>query len=62
MALWMAKIVVQTKCPYMGGNPYLHRKVPIINIPHCQLEIYVKDTTKCQFVGTGPQKEHVYHF
>ncbi|CAH3173396.1 unnamed protein product [Porites lobata] len=33
------EIVVEIKCPYMGGNPYPYRKVPITYIPQCQLEI-----------------------
>lgn len=44
------EIVVEIKCPYMGGNPYPYRKVPITYIPQCQLEMYVTNTTKCHFV------------
>ena len=52
------EIVVEIKCPYMGGNPYPYRKVPITYIPQCQLEMYVTNTTKCHFVCWTP-KEHM---
>lgn len=50
------EIVVEIKCPYMGGNPYPYRKVPITYIPQCQLEMYVTNTTKCHFVCWTPKR------
>ena len=48
--------VVEIKCPYMGGNPFPYRKVPVLYVPQCQLEMYSTDTQKCHFVCWTPRK------
>ena len=52
--------VVEIKCPYMEGNPFPYRKVPIFYIPQCQLEMYATKTTKCHFVCWTPKRTLVY--
>ena len=32
--------VAEIKCPYMGGNPLAYRKVPVLYVPQCQLEMH----------------------
>ena len=52
--------VVEIKCPYMGGNPFPYRKVPLLYIPQCQLEMYATNTEKCHFVCWTPRKTVIY--
>lgn len=52
--------VIEIKCPYMGGNPFPYRKVPVLYVPQCQLEMYATNTDKCHFVCWTPRKTVVY--
>ncbi|KAJ7386195.1 hypothetical protein OS493_010588 [Desmophyllum pertusum] len=52
--------VIEIKCPYMGGNPFPYRKVPILYIPQCQLEMHATNTDKCHFVCWTPRRTVVY--
>ena len=42
--------VVEIKCPYMRGNPFPYKKVPVLYVPQCQLKMYSTNTEKCHFV------------
>ena len=52
--------VVEIKCPFMGGNPFPYRKVPLLYIPQCQLEMYATNTTTCHFVCWTPRRTYIY--
>ena len=52
--------VVEIKCPYMGGNPFPYRKVPVLYVPQCQLEMYSTNTQKCHFVCWTPRKTVIF--
>ena len=52
--------VVEIKCPYMDGNPFPYRKVPVVYIPQCQLEMYATNRSKCHFVCWTPKRTLVY--
>ena len=52
--------VIEIKCPYMAGNPFPYRKVPVSYVPQCQLEMYATNTSKCHFVCWTPKRTFVY--
>ena len=52
--------VLEIKCPFMGGNPFPYRKVPLLYVPRCQLEMYPKDTKTCYFVCWTPRRTYIY--
>ena len=52
--------VVEIKCPYMGGNPFPYRKVPLLYIPQCQLEMFATNTQKCHFVCWTPRRTVIF--
>ena len=52
--------VVEINCPYMGGNPLPYRKVPVLYVPQCQLEMHSINTEKCHFVCGRPRKTVIF--
>lgn len=48
--------VIEIKCPYMGGKPFPYRKVPLLHIPQCQLEMYATNTNRRNFVCWTPRR------
>lgn len=44
----------------MDGNPFPYRKVPVVYIPQCQLEMYATNRSKCHFVCWTPKRTLVY--
>lgn len=52
--------VVEIKYPYMGGIPFPYRKVPLLYIPQCQLEMYSTNTQKCHFVCWTPRRTVIF--
>lgn len=44
----------------MGGNPLPYRKVPVLYVPQCQLEMHSINTEKCHFVCGTPRKTVIF--
>jgi len=44
----------------MGGNPFPYRKVPLLYVPQCQLEMYATNTKTCHFVCWTPRRTYIY--
>ena len=51
---------MEIKCPFMGGNPFPYRKVPLLYVPQCQLEMYATNTKTCHFVCWTPRRTYIY--
>lgn len=56
----IAKIVIEIKCPFMGGKPVTYKNVCVNHIPQIMLEMFCTSTQQCHYVVWTPVGTKVF--
>lgn len=56
----IAKIVIEIKCPFMGGKPVPYKNVCVNHIPQIMLEMFCTLTQQCHYVVWTPVGTKVF--
>lgn len=56
----IAKIVIEIKCPFMGGKPVPYKNVCVNHIPQIMLEMFCTSTQQCHYVVWTPVGTKVF--